>query len=99
MHQAYATFHYPPNKTPSVVVPYNVPSDSRASAFTETQLVRLFILRLLVSANSLKVRRSLLRGTFGATVSFGIAGFRGTAPGNFSDLVTRADAAFVPGKE
>jgi diguanylate cyclase (GGDEF)-like protein len=31
--------------------------------------------------------------TFGATASFGIVGFRGVAPPNFADLVTRADAA------
>jgi two-component system, cell cycle response regulator len=36
--------------------------------------------------------------TFGATVSFGIAGFRGVAPPNFSDLVVRADAALYLGK-
>jgi diguanylate cyclase len=36
--------------------------------------------------------------TFVATVSFGIAGFRGTAPPNFNDLVTRADAALYSAK-
>jgi diguanylate cyclase (GGDEF)-like protein len=37
--------------------------------------------------------------TFAATASFGIAGFRGTgAPSNFSDLVTRADAALYSAK-
>jgi diguanylate cyclase (GGDEF)-like protein len=36
--------------------------------------------------------------TFSATASFGIAGFRGTAPPNFSDLVTRADAALYSAK-
>jgi diguanylate cyclase (GGDEF)-like protein len=36
--------------------------------------------------------------TFGATVSFGIAGFRGVAPPNFSDLMTRADAALYSAK-
>jgi two-component system, cell cycle response regulator len=37
--------------------------------------------------------------TFAATASFGIAGFRGTAaPANFSDLVTRADAALYSAK-
>jgi two-component system cell cycle response regulator len=36
--------------------------------------------------------------TFGATASFGIAGFRGTTAPNFSDLVTRADAALYSAK-
>jgi diguanylate cyclase (GGDEF)-like protein len=36
--------------------------------------------------------------TFGATASFGIAGFRGTIPPNLSDLVTRADAALYSAK-
>ena len=36
--------------------------------------------------------------TFGATASFGIAGFRGTAPPNFGDLVTRADVALYSAK-
>ena len=36
--------------------------------------------------------------TFGATASFGITGFRGTTPPNFSDLVTRADAALYSAK-
>jgi diguanylate cyclase (GGDEF)-like protein len=36
--------------------------------------------------------------TFGATASFGIVGFRGVAPPNFADLVTRADAALYSAK-
>jgi two-component system, cell cycle response regulator len=36
--------------------------------------------------------------TFGATVSFGIAGFRGTTPPNLGDLVARADAALYLAK-
>jgi two-component system cell cycle response regulator len=36
--------------------------------------------------------------TFGATASFGIAGIRGTACPDFSDLVTRADAALYSAK-
>ena len=36
--------------------------------------------------------------TFGATASFGIAGFRGTTPPKFSDLVARADAAMYSAK-
>jgi two-component system cell cycle response regulator len=36
--------------------------------------------------------------TFCATASFGIAGFRGTTAPNFSDLVTRADAALYSAK-
>ena len=37
--------------------------------------------------------------TFGATASFGIAGFRGKTPPNFSDLVTLADAALYSAKQ
>jgi two-component system, cell cycle response regulator len=37
--------------------------------------------------------------TFGVTASFGIAGFRGTASPDFSDLVTRADAALYSAKQ
>jgi diguanylate cyclase (GGDEF)-like protein len=36
--------------------------------------------------------------TFGATASFGIAGFQGAIPPNFSDLVSRADAALYSAK-
>src|ERR1700691_3609097 len=36
--------------------------------------------------------------TFGATASFGIAGIRTTAPADFADLVTRADAALYCAK-
>jgi diguanylate cyclase (GGDEF)-like protein len=36
--------------------------------------------------------------TFGATASYGIVGFRGVAPPNFADLVTRADAALYSAK-
>ncbi len=36
--------------------------------------------------------------TFGATVSFGIAGFRGTDAPNLSDLMSRADAALYSAK-
>jgi two-component system cell cycle response regulator len=36
--------------------------------------------------------------TFGATASFGLAGFHGTASPDFSDLVTRADAALYSAK-
>jgi diguanylate cyclase (GGDEF)-like protein len=36
--------------------------------------------------------------TFGATASFGIAGFRGTTPPKFSSLVARADAAMYSAK-
>ena len=36
--------------------------------------------------------------TFTATASFGITGFHGTTPPNFSDLVTRADAALYSAK-
>jgi diguanylate cyclase (GGDEF)-like protein len=37
--------------------------------------------------------------TFGSTASFGIAGFRRTTSPNFSDLVTRADAALYSAKQ
>jgi diguanylate cyclase (GGDEF)-like protein len=37
--------------------------------------------------------------TFGATASFGIAGFRGKTPPKFSDLVTLADAALYSAKK
>jgi diguanylate cyclase (GGDEF)-like protein len=37
--------------------------------------------------------------TFGNTASFGIAGFCRTASPNFSDLVTRADAALYSAKQ
>jgi len=37
--------------------------------------------------------------TFGNTASFGIAGFRGTATPNLSDLVTRADTALYSAKQ
>jgi two-component system cell cycle response regulator len=44
-------------------------------------------------------RRFTVAGhTFGATASFGIVGFRGVAPHNFADLVTRADAALYSAK-
>jgi len=36
--------------------------------------------------------------TFSATVSFGVAGFRGTPPPNLTDLVARADAALYSAK-
>jgi diguanylate cyclase (GGDEF)-like protein len=36
--------------------------------------------------------------TFGATASFGVAGFRGTTPPKFSDLVSGADAALYSAK-
>jgi diguanylate cyclase (GGDEF)-like protein len=37
--------------------------------------------------------------SFGSTASFGIAGFRGKVSPNFSDLVTRADAALYSAKQ
>jgi two-component system cell cycle response regulator len=41
---------------------------------------------------------TVARHTFGATASFGIAGIRATARPDFSDLVTRADAALYRAK-
>jgi diguanylate cyclase (GGDEF)-like protein len=41
---------------------------------------------------------TVARHTFGATASFGIAGIRATTGPNFSDLVTRADAALYSAK-
>jgi two-component system cell cycle response regulator len=43
-------------------------------------------------------RFTVARHTFGATASFGIAGIRVTAGSDFSDLVTRADAALYSAK-
>jgi len=43
-------------------------------------------------------RFTVARRTFGATASFGIAGIRVTAGSDFSDLVTRADAALYSAK-